>query len=428
MTDTITGQITGLAFGGQGILRHQGLVVFVPFTAPGDLITCRIRKSKKNFANAEIVEILQPGPARIKPACPYFGTCGGCQLQHLNYEAQLDHKRECVQDALNRIGGLSVQVSPVAPAVRQWAYRRHITLTLKPNVHGTFSAGYIATDNRSLLKVEQCPIFADPSDPIIRQVQEVVGHLQCSPVNEGRAALLKQNADKYIVSFHFKEMPPKTAVAFEKALNQNANWAGITLGTPRHFQSFGQTETSFSVDEMTFSFSPGAFIQNHPEQSLKIYHGIRDLAQKSNAETALDLYCGIGVTALLMARDGIHVIGVESNEEAIRQACENAKANKMNQAEFIKDDVKLVLKTLLKKHSPGFVVVNPPREGLEKPVTEILLEQAPSEIVYISCMPSTLARDLKELCREHYAVALCQPYDMFPQTAHVETLVHLKKK
>jgi 23S rRNA (uracil1939-C5)-methyltransferase len=428
--ELITGEVQDLAFGGFGVIRHEGLVIFVPFTAPGDRIVCRVTKCKKNFAEGEIVEILQKGTSRISPLCPHYGRCGGCQLQHLNYAAQLKYKQNSVKDALTRIGGFSFSEVPViSGAEAQWSYRRHVTLSLHLNSGGHFSAGYVAADHYSFLEISQCPIFVDPKDPLIHQVQTVAEALQADPGNEGRVVIMKhqhQIPDRYVLLFHFKHLPANALNVLKKALEENKNWSGIQLKAPRYNQALGDSTLQCRMDSLTFSFSPEAFIQNHPEQSLAIYRKICSIAETSPAGVILDLYCGIGISSLMIAKAGKKVLGVESNAEAVKLANDNAKMNGISTARFIKADVKDVVLNLLKKESPGMVLINPPRIGLEKSVRDAFLEGMPNEIIYVSCMPSTLARDLKELSAK-YEILSCTAYDMFPQTAHVETLVHLKK-
>src|SRR5262245_35669674 len=165
LQDYVVGDVQSLAFGGQGILKHEGFVIFVPFTASGERVSCQITQRKKNFAHAELLAIERPSPNRITPACPSFGTCGGCQLQHLDYQTQLEHKRQWVENSLKRIGQLELSIPPVVPAQLQWAYRRHISLNLRPMQKG-FAAGYIAVDQKSLLPVHQCPIFIPSEDQV----------------------------------------------------------------------------------------------------------------------------------------------------------------------------------------------------------------------------------------------------------------------
>jgi 23S rRNA (uracil1939-C5)-methyltransferase len=422
-SDIITGEISTLAFGGEGILRHEGLVVFIPFTAPGDLITCRIISKKKSFARAELIEILKPSPQRTTPRCSYYGTCGGCQLQHLTYEAQIEHKRESVEDSLKRIGKLTLD-APVTmiPASLQWAYRRHVTLTLTPRESG-YEAGYIAVDNRSVIPVKCCPIFVSEENPIIVELQTLVGRLKSTLSNTGRASILKQENEKFLLQFYFEEIPSNCKEICQRAV-ETSFWKGIIVNTAKESFTFGKVEAQEKVDNVLFEFSPRAFIQNHPEQSLNIYRKICEFAIQAKAKKILDLYCGVGISAILLTKLGITTIGVESNKDAIDLAIKNAKNNSLN-VSFLKADVANVLDGLLKKEKPDFVVVNPPRIGLADPVRDQLKAHKPKHLVYISCNPTTLARDLQLICLNNYRIVSCEAFDMFPQTSHVETLVHL---
>lgn len=421
----IQGDVESIAFGGQGILRHEGLVVFVPFTVPGDHITCKIIKTKKSFAEAGLLEVLDSGPERIKAPCRYYGTCGGCQLQHMSYAAQLDYKRACVEDALQRIGHLKANVQATISTQQQWAYRRHITLTLEER-SGKFVAGYIATDNTSLVKVTTCPIFISESDHIIEQVQEMASELECAAGNSGKVSIWKVNDGKYIIQISLEKMPVNCTRVCEYNLSKNTNWVGIAVNASRQSLHFGTIVTSCNIEGMTFQFSPHVFMQNHPEQSANIYRHICEITKDSLPKHILDLYCGIGITSLLLAKQAGSVVGVEYNREAVSLAQENAKLNHVKNVNFIAGDAAKAIKQAIQKQAPDFVLVNPPRTGMDAAVTQQIIKIKPNDIVYISCMPATLARDLKSFCAEGYRIVSCLPFDMFPQTAHVETVVHLR--
>lgn len=423
--DKIQGKVTGLAFGGQGILRHQGLVIFIPFTAVGDLITCQIIKKKKNYAYAQLVEVHELSPMRITPHCPYYERCGGCQLQHLNYQTQLESKRLWVEESLKRIGRLPIGiVPPVVPAI-QWKYRRHITLQLKPN-DGFFVAGYISNDNQSLIEISSCSIFAGKEDKIINDLQEFVRNLQSTPSSAGRVTIIKNgNEGRYLLSLHFNKIPSNCIESCKNALKKYPQWNGIVVNTPGKQHAFGNTQLTLSIDNLQFSFSAQSFVQNHPEQSINIYRAICNAAK--HAHSILDLYCGIGISSILLAKQGARVLGVENNAEAVQLARSNAKSNGATDIEFLQADVEQVILKNLKERMPEIAIINPPRIGLSSVVSNALMEKGPAEIIYISCMPSTLARDLQILCHQHYHFSSCQAFDMFPQTSHVETVVHLKR-
>lgn len=422
----VEGEIVSLAFGGEGILRHKGFVVFVPFTAIGDQIACCIQEVKRSFARGKLVSLKHSSKDRIEPLCPYFGTCGGCQLQHLKHEAQLKYKLNAVTDALQRIAHLSVPPFSILPATENWAYRRHITLHLKPKSE-FFEAGYIGQDGHSLVPVQKCPIFTDSSELIIPYVQHLAGQLHNPENEEGRLTVLKNHRSQYILSFQFG---PKFSIqpkVFQSALQQSPQLAGILVQTPQEQLILGDPYSEHILEGLTFRYSPQTFIQNHPEQSAKIYRQICSLAALFPQTHILDLYCGFGVTSLLLAHQGHKVTGIESNPRAIQFAKGNAAFNHLQHADFLPGDVEHILPQWLKKHEASLIIVNPPRQGLSKKVASTLLKSQAHSIIYVSCMPATLARDLHTLC-ERYLIREGSVYDMFPQTGHVETVVFLEKR
>lgn len=429
----ITGEITGIAFGGEGILRHEGMVIFVPFAMQGDHVSCRIIEQKKNYARAELIRIEKASPLRILPRCIHYNECGGCKFQHLPYQAQMEHKHTVVDDALSRIGGLSLnQESQLAivPATDNWAYRRHITLNLKFN-QDRLRAGYLSSDGTTLLPITQCLIFADENDQAFGKLDRLLQKLTVSQENEGRVTLFKANHQKeMILHFQFDKMPPNSHDLFKDSVNAS-EWAGILLSSPVGEFSWGQTSTNYEIDQINFTLSPKAFSQNNPEQSSKIYQQITNLASQNKPKKILDLYCGVGIISLMLAKrlasEGSYVIGVEGNPVAIELAKQNAKQNQINNVTFYEADVGQKINSLIKRDRFDCIIVNPPRTGLQPEVVKALLRAAPQQIVYLSCMPSTLARDLKNLS-QIYQIDYCQPYDMFPQTAHVETLINLTLK
>lgn len=422
----VEGEIETIAFGGEGILRYQGFVIFVPFTAIGDKIICRITALKQSFAKGTLVNLQHASKHRTEPRCPYFGTCGGCQLQHLKEEAQLNYKLGAVTDALTRIGHLSFPPFQIFPATHNWAYRRHITLHLKPK-GGSFEAGYIGQDNRSLVVIQTCPIFNEPLHPIITQLQKLVEQLPNPSKQEGRVTLLKNERDQFIFSFQFDLDYNINLNIFQNFLQQSQFLAGILIQTSENSIILGDPYCEEKLEGITFSYSPQSFIQNHPEQSAKIYRQICQLAGRSIQTHILDLYCGFGMTTLLLANHGYPITGIEYNHQAIQFAHDNAAFNQLKNISFIQGDVEKILPRWIKDHQASLILMNPPRQGLAKSVVQTLLKARAETLVYVSCMPSTLARDLNVLCQE-YKIIEGNVYDMFPQTAHVETLIYLKLK
>jgi len=411
--DIIRGTVDTLAFGGEGIVRHNGMVIFIPFVAIGDELEVSVVDVKKSFARARVLKKLTLGPNRITPQCKHFGVCGGCQLQYLNYQTQLDLKQTWVRDSLKKIAGLSnFDVSPTIGTEEQWHYRRVVKLRFGLDL----KLAYVNAESNGQVKVETCPIFT-ADDALWAQFNTFLPVL-CSQAESGLVSIYKADNENYVASID---------VQTDSMLNRNAALPallkGCMLRTPSESFDIGDTSLRFEQHGLAFQYTPLSFVQNHAEQSAKISESVVNAVIASGAQRVFDLYCGFGVTAIALAKKGARVVGVENNPESIRLARLNAATNGAN-AEWVCDDVAKVILTLLKRHKPDAIIVNPPRTGLASKVTSALLESDARTIVYVSCMPQTLARDLKVLCGK-YRIDDCQPYDMFPQTTHVETVVVL---
>lgn len=416
MSENFTGKVSSLAFGGQGIVHNNGLVVFVPYAAPGDLISYQIIQKKKNFAFGKIVAVLEEGTSRVHPECPYFGSCGGCQLQHINAPSQLEQKRQWIVDALQRIGGIDIAVPPVLAAERQWAYRRRISLTIKGK-----SVGYIADDNSTLIAVEKCPIFVPADNSVIGCVREIVSKWDVPLENEGKVTVLKRHKNGFLLHFHLKEMVQNARESMEKALIQYPCFLGIVVSAPGKVLTLGYVSTTEQIEGLSITYGLDVFIQNHSEQSSNIYRSICEYVKTVRPSKVLDLYCGIGISSLMISKYSGSVTGIEMNKEAVKCAQSNAEANAISNVKFKSAKVEAALSELLNAERPDLIIVNPPREGLLPKVVDTLKKYPAKHLIYISCMPSTLARDAKKLVGT-YRLDSVQAYDMFPQTTHVETL------
>jgi 23S rRNA (uracil1939-C5)-methyltransferase len=323
------------------------------------LVEVRISKKKKSYFEAELIQILEPSPKRMTPPCPYFGRCGGCQLQHLAYETQLELKKEWLVEAFTRLAKIPVDFPvTISPAKSQWAYRRKVTL------HGD-PAGFYARDNQTIIPIKRCLIFSEKS-------------------LDGRSATLVRDS------------------------HDNFYESGKTL-----------TET---VDGLEIQYNAEVFTQNDPEQALTIY---RDILAHVTTASLLDLYCGIGVLSLLAAASGKKVLGVELNDRAIQFAKKNAEKNGIKGVEFYARACEAIVDLPIREYETW--LVNPPRTGLSDKVRAIVHEIAPKELIYMSCQPATLARDLKHFYEKGYKIKEARVYDMFAQTTHLETVVYLSK-
>lgn len=420
--DKIHGTIQSVAFGGEGILRNNSFVVFVPFTAPGDEVEIELIKKKKRHGFGKVLNLIQSSPLRTLPKCPYFGTCGGCQFQHLNYSAQLDIKRQFIQDALERIALAKVDIPPIIPADTTWAYRQHIRLNVKLPSH---QAGYIGYDNATFVDVTQCPIFDEPKHSVLADLKIFLSQFQLDTDQEAHVRIFKDHKS-YLLSFSFlSSIPQPLSQLDQSVLKQFPNWKGILFSSPHEKIALGNTDCFMEILGLKLQYSPFGFIQNHPEQCKKLYE--YTLRQVPNScKNALDLYCGIGATTLLLTHKGIKTMGVESHTDTVNLAKKNAQENNISDATFHCGKAEALLEKLIRQMPLDCVLLNPPRTGVDPKITELLIQASIPLIIYTSCMPSTLARDIGLLLKNGYQIESIQGFDMFPQTTHVETVVTLR--
>lgn len=355
--------INDLSSSGEGVGSIDGKKVFVDGALPGEEVEIEIVDEKKRFARAKLLRIVSPSPARVKPVCPLFGTCGGCQLMHLCYEEQLVWKRKKVREALKRIGGLEVEVAPCTPSPDQLGYRNKIHL---------HQGGLNQRHSHEIVPIEKCYIL----DPL--------GEL--SQVKHSQETLIRIGGGEALVMID------------------------------------GKSDRPFVVEQLgklRFKIGPRDFFQVNSKQALQLYQKAISCAKGKGR--VLDAYSGVGCLSLFAAEEAREVIGIEIERSAVRSAEENAKLNGIGNVSF---QCGRVEKLLPKLGAFDTVFLNPPRGGVDASVISALLKHPPKRLVYISCDPATLARDLKELCTK-FKVEEVVPFDMFPQTIHVETLVNL---
>lgn len=384
---TKSNHIEKLVFGGNGLTRIEGKVTFVPFSAPGDEVTLCVTKEKKHYQLASIDQVIKEGPERTKPKCSHYETCAGCQLQHLSYPGQLEAKQQFIREAL------CIEEVPITPSPQEWGYRSHIRLNLSKDGRG-FKMGYIGWDNRSLMTPKTCPLFLE-SSTFFPRLGEALLELPNEGIKSASLRIFKQDGKIYLAFSTFPRLP-KSLPSFPFA-------EAVSYKSPgRECKKIG-----------TFPFSPYGFMQSNQEVTEKIYQTIVDRAG-IQPKKILDLYCGAGITSLRLAEKGHRVIGVEANAALIP---------KSSMVEFHCADVEMALPQLKHTFSPDLIILNPPRTGVSKEVIPSL--KAP-EIFYLSCMPSTLARDLERLSSQYEFISV-EAFDMFPQTTHVETFVTLRQ-
>jgi 23S rRNA (uracil1939-C5)-methyltransferase len=430
--------IDSLAYGGRGVARHGDLVVFVARALPGDRVRARITKYKRRYAEARAVEVLEPGPGRVPARCSHFGVCGGCAWQDLDYAEQLRHKQAQVSDALQRLGHLAdVPMRPIEPARSIWGYRNKLEYSWSQTAEGPALGFHVAGRWDRLMQVDTCHIASDASNQVRRAFQQWAreqglvaydqrsgdGFLRHLVVREGRntgqlLAMLVTAPGTVPAHERLRALLPAGVVGVVHAVNDGV--AEVTAGLDAA-PLFGAAEFEERIGELVLGLSPGAFMQTNSEMCEVLYDHAIEAARLRPDDVAWDLYCGAGAIGLLAAPHVRQVVGVEIAAESIERARDNAARNGIGNAEFVAGDVARELRPLLERAPrPAVVFVDPPRAGLTPRALRRVLELAPERISYVSCNPTTLAPNARQLVDGGYRLDVVQPVDMFPHTHHIE--------
>ncbi|WP_346356272.1 23S rRNA (uracil(1939)-C(5))-methyltransferase RlmD [Azotosporobacter soli] len=440
-------EISGLGHSGEGVGKYQGFTVFVPYALPQETVRVRIEKVKKTYAIGRLQKVLKESVNRRKPPCPVYYQCGGCQLQHLNYVGQLNVKRDMVVAAVARIGKLdSVPVFEVLGAADEWNYRNKMQFPIGKDGKKTLCGCYAAGSHR-VIDIESCLIQRSVNDRIAQAVKQYADRFKVEVYNEesgrgvlrhvmGRSGNATGEALAVIVTSGavlpkeqelvklLREVAPELVGIVQ---NINDRQTNVVLGTENR-TLWGRDMLKESLGPLTFSVSPHSFFQVNTKQALRLYETALEYANLSGSETVIDAYCGTGTISLFLAQKAAKVYGFEIVEAAIRDANKNAQENDVSNALFQVGDVVETLPKLVKSGvRPDVIVVDPPRAGCAQPVLEMFAAMQPERIVYVSCNPASLARDLAILAEQGYKTAKIQPVDMFPQTFHVESVALLER-
>lgn len=418
--------IDRLGIHGEGIAHKDGLVVFVDGALPGERVAARGFEKKKTYATARLDQILEPSPHRVQPICPVFDRCGGCQIMHLEYQKQLEEKKQRVADALQRIGKISgVDVLPCTPSPSPLAYRNKIQLPVKDG----YRLGLYARHSHDLVEMERCFIHCGLGERVFEHIRSI---FKKEPLASLRFVLIKTavhtNQVLVVLVTDKKELPEglgrqiMACMPEIKGVVQNINLAEGNVVLSKEFCTLaGQDFIEEKICGLSFKASAASFFQVNPAQAENLYRKVAEFLDLQTHEILLDAYCGVGTLSLILAKQAKEVIGIESVKEAIEDAQANQKLNGITNARFICAEAEKC-----SIPSVDAAVLNPPRKGCERAFLEKLASLKPAKLVYVSCDPATLARDLSFLCLQGYAIQEVQPFDMFPQTAHVETVVILR--
>ena len=437
--------IDSLAFGGNGVARLDGFVVFVRHALPGDTVRARITKTQRRHAEADLVEVLTPGAVRVKAPCVHFGVCGGCRFQDLAYEAQLEAKAQWVGDSIRRIAGIrDLELEPIVGAVEQFHYRNKMEYSFAPGPDGPRLGLHKAGRWDEVLEIEKCWLTTDLGNSIRNAIQawareerleafdqaENKGYLRHLVVREGR------NTGQALVQLvtHERERFDRerlievlTQFPEVRSIHWSVNDSVAEVTNLPSLLLWGEEAIEEEIAGQRFRVRPNAFLQTNTAMAERLYQLVLEEAALTGTETVYDLYCGIGTIGLALAPHALTVWGIEISEESVACAIENAELNAIGNAAFFAGNVGQVLKELQERAGdPDLVVVDPPRAGLAGKALKRLGELAAPRIVYVSCNPTTLAGDVKRLREEYgYELVRARPVDMFPHTPHVECVALL---
>ena len=454
--DMVTLDIVDCGTNGEGIGKADGFTVFVKDAVIGDRVTAKIMKAKKNYGYGRLMEILTPSPDRAEPVCPSARQCGGCQLQALSYEKQLEFKADKVRGHLERIGGFAnLPMEPIIGMKDPFHYRNKAQFPVGRNRDGKIVTGFYAGRTHSIIENRDCVLGVPQNREILDRVIDYMETYDISPYDEVTGkGLIRHIFTRY--GYHtgeimvcivangsrlphqqelvkaLREIPGMTSIT----LNINKNRNNVILGEKIQVL-WGQEYITDKIGDISYQISPLSFYQVNPQQTWELYSKALEYADLHGEETVWDLYCGIGTISLFLAQKAKFVRGVEIVPAAIEDARRNARLNGIKNAEFYVGKAEEVLPDYYADYAarhPGenaradVIVVDPPRKGCDETLLNTIVEMQPEKVVYVSCDSATLARDLKYLCERGYQVKKVCPVDMFPMTVHVETVVLLSHK
>ncbi|MDD4689938.1 MAG: 23S rRNA (uracil(1939)-C(5))-methyltransferase RlmD [Eubacteriales bacterium] len=431
-------EITGYTGEGEGVGRADGEAVFVPSAIMGEKLKVLIVKPLKHYAYGKIIEIITPSAHRVEPECIYYKKCGGCVLQHMDYSAQLEFKRIRVQDALKRLGGCDTSVEPVTPSPDIFRYRNKAQLPVSDA-----GIGFYEMRSHNVIDINDCLIQNEVTAKIIKVVRDYMDKYNIPAYNEEkhngiiRGIFIRNGSNTgeimTCIITRTKDLPYKEELV--ESLSKIENMTSIFHNINREKTNVQMGKTNYllwgseTIKEtlcgVEFHISPLSFFQINTKQTEQLYAKAAEFAKVDNPQTVFDLYCGTGTISLITAQNVKKVVGVEIVPSAVENAKKNAERNGIDNVEFFLGKSEALLPQLAKDFSPDTVILDPPRKGCDINLIDSLNKVKPNHIVYVSCDPSTLARDIKNL--QGYQVEKVVPFDMFPHTKHVECVVLMSR-
>ncbi len=452
--------IEDIGVNGEGIGKIDGYTLFVKDAVIGDRIEAKITKAKKNYGYARLMKVLEPSPYRVQAKCPVARQCGGCQIQELSYEKQLEFKRNKVKENMERIGGFDVDLlnrvmEPVCKMEEPFHYRNKAQFPFGTDKEGNIITGFYAGRTHQIIPNTECALGVAVNQPILELVLDYMREYGISSYDEEtgkglvRHVLIRYgfktgeimvclivNGDKLPHSEKLVEKLCKIPGMTSVSLNVNRERTNVILGREIRLL-WGREYITDYIGNVKYQISPLSFYQVNPVQTEKLYGLALEYADLKGEETVWDLYCGIGTISLFLAQRAKRVYGVEIVSAAIEDARKNAALNEFENAEFFVGKAEEVLPKYYEDYAKthegqrahaDVIVVDPPRKGCEESLLQTMVDMEPERIVYVSCDSATLSRDLKFLCKKGYELQKVSPVDMFPNTVHIETCVLLQRR
>ena len=453
--DEVIIDIEDMGSDGEGIGKYQGYTIFVKNAIIGDKIKAKLMKRKKSYGYGRLMEVIEPSPYRVTPKCPIAGKCGGCSIQHLDYEKQLEYKQNKVKNCLERIGGFPVEefckeniMEPIIGMKEPFYYRNKAQFPVGVNKEGKVAIGFYAGRTHSIIDTSHCYIQAPVNDEILQRVRKFIEEYEISVYNEEKqeglirhiltrvgfttgeimvCLIINGNNLPYKEQFieSLCEIPHMTSIS----ININKEKTNVILGD-KVKTLWGKPYITDNIGDIKYQISPLSFYQVNPIQTKVLYETALSYADLHGEETVWDLYCGIGTISLFLAQKAKQVYGVEIVPQAIDDAKKNAEINHITNVEFFVGAAEEILPKKYKEDSicADVIVVDPPRKGCEESLLDTIIQMAPKRMVYVSCDPGTLARDLKYLCKKDYKISKIQAVDQFGHSVHVECVVGMQRK
>jgi 23S rRNA (uracil1939-C5)-methyltransferase len=450
--------ISGIAFGGKGLAKVEGLTVFVDKTVPLDTVIARIVKRKKQYAEARVETVVKASPFRVDPPCMYSGFCGGCKWQFLSYDKQLVYKQQHVEESLKHIGNIhDATVHPATASPLIFEYRNKMEFSCsdrrwllpdemdQTDIDRNFAIGlHVSGTFYKVLDTRTCLLQPELGNPILDDVRTYIRNSDApvyglhSHVGFWRFLMLRHSVayDQWMVNIVTATEDPDMVKPLSDQLmetypqivsvvnNVTSRKAGIAIGE-REIPLSGLRCIKDKIGEFEFEISANSFFQTNTRGAERLYQTVKEYADLTAQETVVDLYSGTGAIAIYLSGSAKKVIGMEIAESAVTDAMNNCRLNGVSNCSFILGDIKEGLKKFTFR--PDVMIIDPPRAGMHKDVVRRIIDMAPQRIVYVSCNPATMARDL-DMLKDRYAALEVQPVDMFPHTYHIESVARLELK